>query len=114
MKKLFLALLPALLISATATAPMILAQQSMPTLQVSMKVSLTPFNLAYLAHEGYFEDQGLPGFNLLMTDYRSGKVTALKIVQKAVTAKILPTSFLKNQAYIDALDTQLYSLSLNK
>jgi hypothetical protein len=114
MNKLLLAFLPALLITATAAVPALRAQESMPQLQVSMKVSLTPFNLAYLAHMGYFESQGLPGYNLLMSEYRSGRVTAAKIVQKAVDAKALPASFLKNQAYIDSLDTQLYSLSLNK
>jgi hypothetical protein len=114
MKKLLLALLPALLITATAAVPALRAQETMPQLQVSMKVTLTPFNLAYLAHQGYFENQGLPGYNVLMDEYRSGKVTAAKVVQKAVNAKALPESFLKNQAYINALDTQLYSLSLNK
>jgi hypothetical protein len=117
MKKLLLALIPALLISASAIVPSVNAQskaRAMPSMQVTMQFTLTPFNLAYLAHQGAFVNKGIPSFDNLMTEYRSGRFTAKNLVEKAVSSKTLPSSFLTDESYISAVETQLYAISLAK
>jgi hypothetical protein len=115
MKKLILALLPALLVSATATVPAVKAQDAMqmPSIEVKMKVVLTPFNLAYLAHQGYFESQGIPDSADLMKGFNDGSITASQLVKAAVNSNRLPKAFLTNDSYIAAVKNQLYTLTLS-
>lgn len=112
MKKLILALLPALLLSTTALVPSAKAQEAFPTMEVKMTLKLTPFNLAYLAYHGYFESQGIPQYQGLTDSFQSGKITATQVVKAAVKDNRLPESFLKNEPYIQAVATQLYSLTI--
>ncbi len=116
MKKLLLAILPALLLSTTAIVPAAKAQSSdamqMPSVEVRMKITLTPFNLAYLAHQGYFADQGIPDSSDLMKGFNEGTITAAQIVKAAVDSNRLPAAFLKNDSYISSVKLQLYTLSL--
>jgi hypothetical protein len=113
MKNLLLAVLPALLLSSAVGLPAAKAQDAMPSAEVSMRLTLTPFNLAYLAYQGYFLDQGIPEAGNLMDSFRSGQITGIQVVTAAVNAKKLPASFLKNTAYINAVSAQLYSLTLS-
>ena len=115
MKKLLLAFLPALLLSATATVPAAKAQDAMqmPSIEVKMKITLTPFNLAYLAHQGYFTSQGIPDSEGLMKGFNDGSITAAQLVKAAVNDKRLPAAFLTNDSYISAVKNQLYTLSLS-
>lgn len=114
MKKIFFALLPVLLLSSTALVTDAKAQTKteMPMAEVTMMLSLTPFNLAYLAYQGYFEKQGVTSQGNLMQDFRTGKLSGEDIVKAAVKTSRLPTSFLTNDAYIKAVSAQLYTLSL--
>jgi hypothetical protein len=112
MKKLLLAFLPTLLLSATVGIPAVMAQDTMPVAEVSMRLTLTPFNLAYLAYQGYFVERGIPEAGELMQGFRSGNITARQIVKAAVDEKKLPASFLKNESYISAVSAQLYALTL--
>ncbi|PZU97753.1 MAG: hypothetical protein DCE90_06650 [Pseudanabaena sp.] len=114
MKKVLLTFLPALLL-ATAIAPAAKAQDAMqmPSVEVRMKVTLTPFNLAYLAHQGYFEDQGIPDSDGLMRGFNEGRITAAQVVKAAVDSKRLPSAFLTNDSYTAAVKQQLYTLTLS-
>jgi hypothetical protein len=115
MKKLLLAFLPALLVSATASVPSVKAQDAMqmPSIEVKMKITLTPFNLAYLAHQGYFTSQGIPDSDGLMKGFNDGSITAAQVVKAAVADKRLPAAFLTNDSYISAVKNQLYTLTLS-
>lgn len=113
MKKLLLAFVPALLLASTIIVPAAKAQDTFPTMEVTMKLTLTPFNLAYLAYHGYFESQGIPQYSNLAEAFRSGKTTATQVVKAAVDTKRLPDSFLKNDSYIKALSIQLFAFSTN-
>ncbi|PZV13820.1 MAG: hypothetical protein DCF20_14200 [Pseudanabaena sp.] len=114
MKKLLLAFLPALLLSATAVVPAVKAQDAMqmPTIEVKMKITLTPFNLAYLAHQGFLESQGIPDSDGLMKGFNDGSITAAQVVKAAVNDKRLPAAFLTNDSYISAVKQQLFLLTL--
>ncbi|NUN67188.1 hypothetical protein HCU40_21170 (plasmid) [Pseudanabaena biceps] len=117
MKKLLLSLLPALLLSTTAIVPASQAinddAMQMPAIEVRMKITLTPFNLAYLAHQGYFTSQGIPDSEGLMKGFNDGTITAAQLVKAAVADKRLPAAFLTNDSYIAAVKNQLYTLSLS-
>ncbi len=75
----------------------------------SNDVSLSPFDLAFLAQRGYLSDQGISSYGILATDYRAGRVTATDIVQAAIKANRLPASTLQNQGYLNALDANVRS-----
>jgi hypothetical protein len=114
MKKIFFALLPALLLSSATFAPEAKAQTKTdtPMVEITMMLSLTPFNLAYLAFQGYFEKQGVSSQGNLMQAFRTGKLSGEDVVKAAVKSNRLPSSFLSNDSYIKAVSTELYSLSL--
>jgi len=117
MKKLLLSLLPALLLSTTAIVPASQAinddAMQMPSVEVKMKITLTPFNLAYLAHQGYFKEQGIPDSIDLMKGFNDGSITAAQVVKAAVDSNRLPAAFLKNDSYTAAVKNQLFSLTLS-
>jgi hypothetical protein len=96
-------------------APAAKAQDAMqmPSVEVKMKVTLTPFNLAYLAHQGFFVDQGIPDSDGLMRGFNEGRITAAQVVKAAVDSKRLPAAFLNNDSYIAAVKQQLYTLTLS-
>lgn len=71
---------------------------------------LTPFNLAYLAYQGYFRDQGLPSYAAFISAHQSGTISAKDIVQIAVKANLLPEQTLADQGYLSAVEDQLIGI----
>ena len=116
MNKLFLTFIPVLLVSAITYIPVAKAQDVtlMPNIEIKEKSNLTPFNLAYLAHQGYLKDQGIPDSLALMSGFKDGNITALQIVQAAVDSNRLPVAFLNNGSYIAALKNQLHNITLDR
>jgi hypothetical protein len=70
-----------------------------------------PFNLVGLAYQGYFEDQGIPSAQTLITAYRSGDISAEDVVKSAIQANRLSPDVLNDADYIGAVDNQLRALS---
>lgn len=70
-----------------------------------------PFNLVGLAYQGYFEDQGIPSAQTLITAYRSGDISAEDVVKSAIQANRLSPDVLNDADYIGAVDSQLRALS---
>nr|WP_322714236.1 hypothetical protein [Nostoc sp. ChiSLP03a]MDZ8215464.1 hypothetical protein [Nostoc sp. ChiSLP03a] len=68
---------------------------------------LKPFNLAYLAYQGYLKDQGIPSNGALMSAIASGTIAAQDIIQAAVKANRLPEQALSDRAYRHNLENQL-------
>lgn len=66
-----------------------------------------PFNLAYLAYQGFLEDQGIPSNGALIEAIASGRITAQDIIQSAVKANRLPEQILSDRGYRQNLETQL-------
>jgi len=71
----------------------------------------SPFNLAYLAYQGYLKDQGIPDGGALINAIASRTMTAQDIMQAAVIAKRLPERTLNDQGYRSNLENQLQGLS---
>ena len=72
---------------------------------------LQPFNTTFLAYQGYFKEQGIPSGGALVSEFQIGKVTAKDVVQAAVKANKLPAQLLNDQSYLNAVESQLTSLS---
>ena len=100
-------------VSATTSVK---AQEAKPvsssssTINSASNYQVTPFALAYFAYWGYFKNQGIPSYAVLLTTVASGKIHATDIVQAAIRSNRLPQETLNNQRYIDALEEHLITL----
>jgi hypothetical protein len=72
---------------------------------------LSPFNLAYLAYQGYLKAEGIPSSGALDDAIASGSITAEDLIQAAVNAKRLPEQALTDQAYRHSLENELQGLA---
>jgi hypothetical protein len=68
---------------------------------------ISPFNLAYLAYQGYFSAEGIPSSGGLITALVSETVTAQDIMQAAVKANRLSEQTLNDEDYRFALENFL-------
>jgi hypothetical protein len=105
------AILPA---AARAQTPEV--QQTSLNPYVANQISasqISPFNLAYLAYQGYFKAQGIPSNGALIDAIESGAVTSEEIVQAAVKANRLSEQALSDRGYRNALEDQLQGLAAN-
>ena len=72
---------------------------------------ISPFNLTYLAYQGYLKDQGIPDNGALINAIADGKITAQDVMQAAVNANRLPASTLTDSGYRHDLEDQLNGLT---
>jgi hypothetical protein len=112
-------LLTALLLSA-AILPAAVKAQTTETSPTSLNPytakqpstnQLRPFNLAYLAYQGYLKAQGIPSNGALINALESRTVTAQDVIQAAVKANRLPEQALNDQGYRHNLEEQLTGLT---
>jgi hypothetical protein len=99
-----------LLISIAILPPIAQAQTSSKT-YTGQQVS--PFNLAYLAYQGYLTDLGIPSDSELLNAISVGKISAQDIIKAAIKANRLSNQTLSDSGYRDNLDQQLKSLQAN-
>ncbi|AFZ22462.1 hypothetical protein Cylst_0082 [Cylindrospermum stagnale PCC 7417] len=72
---------------------------------------LKPFNVAFLAYQGYLKEQGIPSASALIFEYQTGKLTAEDVVKAAIKANKLPAQVLNDQSYLNAVESQLASFA---
>ncbi|MEH2182050.1 hypothetical protein [Nostoc sp.] len=70
---------------------------------------LQPFNIAFLAYQGYLKDQCIPSGGTLLFKYQTGYLTAKHVVQAAIRANKLPAQVLNDQSYVNAVELQMRS-----
>jgi hypothetical protein len=101
-------LLSGIIGTAVATTPI-----TVPTVgsNLSTNNQLSPFNLAYLAYQGYLKAQGIPSNSALVNAIAAGTVTAQDVIQAAVQANRLPEQALSDQDYRRNLEDQLNGLA---
>ena len=78
---------------------------------IAARMAVTPFNLVFLAFQGFFETQGIPSSMGLLSAYRNQQVSASDLVKIAVSMNRLPQSTLEDQGYISAVGSQLEALT---
>jgi len=74
-------------------------------------VEMTPFNLLSLARNGYFQEQGIPGFDALENALNAGQISAEDIIQAAVQQDRLSPDHLNNTAYIQSVNRLLSGIN---
>jgi hypothetical protein len=110
-------LLTTVLLSTAILPVAVQAQTSKPaTTSLNTYISqptnqLSPFNLAYLAYQGYLKVQGIPSSGALDDAIASGRITAQDIMQAAVNANRFPEEALTDQAYRHELENELQGLA---
>ena len=113
MKRLILGGLLALLL-VPVISPAVNAQKTAlnpATLNSTLKSRLTPFNLVFLAYQGYLTGQGIPSAGQLLGSYRAGQVSAEDLVKSAVATQRLSPQVLTDQEYLSAVNAQLKDLT---
>jgi hypothetical protein len=112
MRRFISVLITTLLISAPLLP--VAAQSQTTVLTTNSKNSVanqpSPFDLAYLAYQGYLEDQGIPSSSALLNAISSKTITATDVMQAAVKANRLSEQMLSDQGYRYSLDEQLQGL----
>jgi hypothetical protein len=69
------------------------------------------FNLVSSAYRGDFEDQGINGYAILLSNYETGEVTAEDIINAAIESGELSPMALEDSSYVEAVDSQLNVLT---
>jgi hypothetical protein len=115
MKRLIVTVLSTLAL-ITALAPPGKAQvatvnSSSPEAAEAAGMSVTPFNLVFLAYQGFLESEDIPTAGGLISQYRTGRITAEDLVQAAINMNRLPSDAINDNRYIRAVDNQLSSLA---
>jgi hypothetical protein len=65
------------------------------------------FNLVSSAYRGDFEEQGIDGYGVMVSNYESGQLTAEDVINAAIEAGELSPNALNDDSYIDAVEFQL-------
>jgi hypothetical protein len=115
MKRMVLASLPVLFLATIAVMP---AQAQIsaaepPTNAETLGMAVTPFNLVFLAYQGFFESEGIPKFASLTQGIEDGSVTPESLIQVAIKMKRLAPATLSDRSYIASVRHQLRSLSMD-
>lgn len=81
------------------------------TSQSKVARQLSPFNLAYMAYQGWFTNEGVPSASQLIRDYKNGRISAVEVANAAVQTNRLSADTLNDDSYLASLETQLKALS---
>jgi hypothetical protein len=112
MKRFILGGLSLLMLSAVA-APAVQAQatsEAPPANAEVLGMAVTPFNLVFLAYQGFFESEGIPKYDGLISGYQSGRVKPEDLVKVGISMRRLSPDTLNNRGYLRAVENQLNSL----
>lgn len=115
MKRLMVTVLSTLAL-ATALAPAGEAQvatvnSSFPETAEAAGMGVTPFNLVFLAYQGFLESEDIPMAGGLISWYRTGRIQAEDLVQAAINMNRLSPDAINDSRYIRAVENQLSSLA---
>lgn len=76
-----------------------------------VKGKTAPFNLIGLAYQRFFEEQGIPSAEGLLSAYRMRKISGKDVVRSAIQANRLSADVLNDPDYLAAVESQLEALS---
>lgn len=94
-------------------APVLQAQitpEAMPANAEALGMAVTPFNLVFLAYQGFFESEGIPKFDGLINGYQGGEIKPEDLVKVGISMRRLSPDTLNNRGYLRAVNRQLESL----
>lgn len=106
--------LTVLLLSAGTTSSALAQSTTNNRIQqnpVSTQRQLTPFELVFMAYQGYFQAQGIPSYQQLILARRLGKISAEDLVNSAIATNRLSPQVTADEGYMSAVENQLDTLS---
>ncbi|MDX2099887.1 MAG: hypothetical protein SFW36_19095 [Leptolyngbyaceae cyanobacterium bins.59] len=107
----FSALMLAGTIATSAQAQSSVTSQQSADIAIPQVVSnLDPFEVATLAYQGAFEDQGIPSAGQLLLQHHLGSVTSRDIVQSAIDQNLVPPERMNDVGFRRAIDYQLSAM----
>lgn len=115
MERLLLAAVGTILIATTAT-PTVLANKTVANsnvVQSQVQKNITPFNLVSLAYQGKFKNQGVGGYNSLLTAIVFDEISGKYLVQIGIETRRLSAETINDSGYINSVDSQLKKLPRN-
>jgi hypothetical protein len=89
-----------------------LMDKNFPAMSEKYGMSVTPFNLVFLAFQGFFTSDGIPAGDALIESFKNGKTTPQSLVQAAIKMNRLPASKLNDSDYLNTVRIQLDNLSI--
>ncbi|KAM3099104.1 hypothetical protein ACKFKF_15850 [Phormidesmis sp. 146-12] len=97
------------LISTTSSAQ---STSSNPPAATTIPV-MSPYDLVFMAYQGYFRSQGLRGYGTFTDGCNQGKIQAKDVVDAAIKANQLPPDILSDRGYMSAVDANLKAFKNN-
>jgi hypothetical protein len=82
-----------------------------PVMSAKYGMGVTPFNLVFLAFQGFFASEGIPSSQGLQEAY--GTVNPQILVKAAIAMNRLPASSIDDKTYLDKVKSQLDDLARN-
>jgi hypothetical protein len=78
-----------------------------PAMSAKYGMSVTPFNLVFLAFQGFFMGEGIPSAQSLTDGYRDGAIAPESLVKAAIKMNRLPADSIQDKAYLEKVKSQL-------
>jgi hypothetical protein len=78
-----------------------------PMMSKKYGMDVTPFNLVFLAFQGFFSSEGIPSAQNLGDNYRDGKIGPEALVKAAIKMNRLPAASLQDRDYLGKVKSQL-------
>jgi hypothetical protein len=82
-----------------------------PMMSAKLGMAVTPFNLVFLAYQGFFSSEKIPSASGLIRAYREGSVTAADLTKAAISMNRLPAESLQDDYFQAQVRSQLESLT---
>jgi hypothetical protein len=74
----------------------------------------SPFEATYLAYNGYFEEQGIDGYSILLQDVATGDTDAEDVVEAAINSGRLSPLALNDEGYVNSVRFMLQRLEVER
>ncbi|HEY9828204.1 MAG TPA: hypothetical protein V6D19_22425 [Stenomitos sp.] len=82
-----------------------------PAMAAKYGMNVTPFNLVFLAFQGFFASSGIPSAQKLEQAYRGGQIAPEALVKAAISMNRLPAETLNDTTYLSQVKSQLDTLT---
>lgn len=79
-------------------APPVLAEELIAT-----RSNITPYALVSSGYQGQLKPQGIPSAAVFERNARSGKLTAIDLIEAGIASGRLPESILEDRSYVQAV-----------
>jgi hypothetical protein len=81
-----------------------------PMMSAKLGMSVTPFNLVFLAYQGFFTSDNIPSGQAFLHAYRTKEVDAEKLIKAAIRMNRLPAESLQDEYFQAQVRSQLETL----